>query len=428
MDIPNYDFEKVECENGLTLYLNNDPTLATTTISVRVHGPYNEDSNGSTFIPSLLFKGSKQYPSQKELSRATDDNYGMSLGSGADREGTECYYSVGTNVVNKAILDGDTSDPIVTGISILKDVLNNPYNATDAAFNQKYFDLVERDVLRGMSTTKEDIGKYASSRFKQIAFEGHPMASTLEEDLDYVKHLKNEDVYSAYKTSLKSGNTEVYVSGNFDRDQLVDQLKDLVPEGPKDMRKGEETVFKGNNREIIEREKADQTQLFIGYGLDRPSSLEESTAMVILGNILSNRLFKTVREEHSLCYTTYASLNGTDGYLSCYAGVEDVNYEKTRDLITKEVRNIIEDKNFTVEDVKHAQQMIINGFQRSMVSPLSRIDNVHAREHSITGGTIDDLFEAFAQRSYDDVVAVTAHVDLDNELVYGLRKEEDGDA
>jgi len=96
---------------------------------------------------------------------------------------------------------------------------------------------------------------------------------------------------------------------------------------------------------IIEYRQTDQTHLCLGaraYNLFHPKRYSLELLSLILGGMMSSRLFIAVREELGLAYyvRTNSSLDPDAGYLVTQAGVDNSKTEKAIKAILKEYKRI----------------------------------------------------------------------------------------
>lgn len=80
--------------------------------------------------------------------------------------------------------------------------------------------------------------------------------------------------------------------------------------------------------------------------MPHPSSLVEkeaqSLAAAVLGGGSQGRLFRIIREERSLAYGIYASLQPFKGLLLVEAGIDGASFEEVRDEVLCQVKDLAE--------------------------------------------------------------------------------------
>lgn len=100
----------------------------------------------------------------------------------------------------------------------------------------------------------------------------------------------------------------------------------------------------------------------------------------ILGGSPDSKLFKTVREENSLCYSISSSFSAVNNLLTIKAGINAKDYRKTIHLIKKEIKNM-EKGNFSEENIASGITTYLNAYKQVLDSQDSIISNYVAHEY-----------------------------------------------
>jgi predicted Zn-dependent peptidase len=90
----------------------------------------------------------------------------------------------------------------------------------------------------------------------------------------------------------------------------------------------------------------------------------------ILGGGPDSKLFKTVREENSLCYYISSSAQPLNSILTINAGINKKDFQKTITLIKKELLNMKKGK-FDADDIIKAKITYINSLKELEDNPQS---------------------------------------------------------
>ena len=109
----------------------------------------------------------------------------------------------------------------------------------------------------------------------------------------------------------------------------------------------------------MEYKKTDQTHFCLGvrgYKLSDPNKITLDLLGLILGGMMSSRLFIKVREELSLAYYIKASVNADpdSGFLVALAGVDNTRVEKAITVILQEFKKLTQ-KKISKEELKKAK-------------------------------------------------------------------------
>ena len=127
----------------------------------------------------------------------------------------------------------------------------------------------------------------------------------------------------------------------------------------------------------------------------------------ILGGGMSSRLFQKIREDSGLCYSIYSSSWGFDdtGLMFIYAAASQANIDIVKDLINKEIFDII--ANVSQPELNRACAQIKAAQLMSLESPVSRSEQI-ARQSIFYKQLIkiDDIIEKLEAVTVADIKRV----------------------
>ena len=113
----------------------------------------------------------------------------------------------------------------------------------------------------------------------------------------------------------------------------------------------------------------------------------------MFGGFSQSRLFRVVREKHSLCYYISSSYGAFSGIMTVNAGIEGKDYQKTLDLIAQELKNF-QDGKFDDE-------------------PISLITLAYNRDLTNIQETNDEYLEKLMSVTKEEIIAASKKVHLD---------------
>jgi predicted Zn-dependent peptidase len=223
-----------------------------------------------------------------------------------------------------------------------------------------------------------------------------------------------------YRRRYAPGKMVVSVAGGVDHHDVVRWVRkafgsrldtDAVPQAPR--------VGRGVARAIpgvlvVERD-IEQAHLSIGVpapGRSDPGRYAMSVLAAALGGGMSSRLFRTVREEHGLAYSCYASTSGYAdvGAFSVYAGCQPENLGTVAHLIDLELAQVAENGLATAELARVHGQLtggLILGLEDTE-SKMSRIGkNLLVRNEF---RSVEDELEAISAVTAEQVAVLAAHL------------------
>ncbi len=135
---------------------------------------------------------------------------------------------------------------------------------------------------------------------------------------------------------------------------------------------------------VKEKKDLEQSKLLLSFKLKNLTDFEKQYVMgiysYILGGSPDSKLFKTVREENSLCYSISSSFSAVNNLLTIKAGINAKDYRKTIHLIKKEIKNM-EKGNFSEENIASGITTYLNAYKQVLDSQDSIISNYVAHEY-----------------------------------------------
>jgi predicted Zn-dependent peptidase len=160
------------------------------------------------------------------------------------------------------------------------------------------------------------------------------------------------------------------------------------------------------------KKATEQNHLVLGFpGLKITSG--DRFAMQLLSSILggnaSSRLFQTVREKHSLCYSIYSFTSGFEeaGIFGIATATGRDTEKKAAELIMGELRRIRED-GVTDDELKRANEQVKSSILMSLESTATRMNRLGYGELFLgTPLTADELIECYDSVTRSDILTLT---------------------
>jgi len=339
-------FRKTTLKNGLRII--TVPMQSTKTVTVLVAtaagSKYeNKKNNGiSHFLEHLFFKGTKKRPNTLAISEELD-RVGGAYNAFTSEEHTGYWAKVGHKHLGLAL-----------------DVIS------DMFLNSK-FDSAEIEREKGVITEEINMYQdtpmqYVGTLFDKLLYGDQPAGWFLAGTKENVASFKREDFVQYRREHYSAKNTVVCIAGKVQSSKFKVQnyFKKIKDSKPKLKRKVVESQTKPKT--LIHHKNTDQTHFCLGvrgYSLAHPDKYAMSILAVILGGMMSSRLWIAVRARQGLAYYVHTSSEfQTDtGSLVTQAGVEHSKAQKAIQIILKEYTKL-RDKKVTVQELKKAQENI----------------------------------------------------------------------
>ncbi|MGB0744578.1 MAG: M16 family metallopeptidase, partial [Opitutales bacterium] len=194
---------------------------------------------------------------------------------------------------------------------------------------------------------EDEILDFGFHRLREHFFQAHPFAFGPDGRIEDLEKLKREDVVAHYKELIVAGNLILSVTGDFDREQLLADLKPLLSGGlsqlpfePKLLPIPEVAEAK-DLKETMEREQAVVLQAYPDAGI-QDEDFVTSEMLNELFSGMSSRLFERIREDQGMAYYVGSTrvIGQQGGMFVFYAGTHPSQAEQVLAEIDLEIERI----------------------------------------------------------------------------------------
>lgn len=364
---------RIELKTGIKAHIIKTDVFKTNLISIILTTPLKKKNvTKNALIPFLLKRGSKNFPTDEQISLRLEELYGTSLNCGIDKVGdNQIIKFVAESIDNNYTLNGE--DIIKDVIDLLVDVTFNPYME-----NGKFKDTAietEKAHLKELIEAKinnKDFYAYNKCLENMYEFNGYGLYR-----FGYVEDLEKitlEDISEYYFELIKSAKIDIFISGNFDEkniekilreNKILQSLEERNPDYVVTNPSTEIVKKVDNPKEVQEKMDINQGKLTIGYNILDKQPNSRNIGIVfnsIFGDGASSMLFQNVREKAGLAYTVRSGFVKPKNIIMVSSGIEIQNYEKALEIINEQIKNIRDGK-FTDKDINNAKTYIISGIK-----------------------------------------------------------------
>ncbi len=347
----------------------------------------NNERGLAHFIEHMLFKGTKNR-TYKQIAEDID-KFGGIINAFTSKEYT-CFY---VKILNDFIKDG---------FDVIRDMLQN------SLIDEKELEKEKSVIIEEINMTEDNPEEAVFDVFMENAIQGSfgkPILGTREQIKGYTrgdllsfmgKNYKKEDMIISAVGDVE--NTDFNFKDDFFFDTFSKKTKKINP-----------TFSFNAGTDIIKRE-IQQSNVVLGCNLFDVYDNRKYAAYLlndIFGGTMSSRLFQTIREEKSLCYSISSSVKTFQpgGIFSIFAGTYKDNTQKLLDGIRQEIDKLKKDY-IKKEELEKAKTYFKGSYMLSLESPYAvmvkqGIDNIlygqYIKENEIINKTdsvtLDDIAE-----------------------------------
>lgn len=398
------------------LHLIKTTNFKTIKIRVSFRSPIvKEEITLRNVLCSLLTLSTKKYQTKRDLIIKGQDLYAATISSSNSRIGNY----INTDILLTVLHDKYTEEGnFKSALDFLYDVIYDP-NVEGNHFNEEQLEIVKRNAKTSLESLKEDASYYSLLRLYENMEDSGPLSCRMAgyiEDLDAVG---SKNLYQYYKNMINKDLMDIFVIGDIDFHETEEMIKSIFRTKTfKKQKLGyylEEEKPRKHIRTVIEQEVNNQSKLAIGARLCNLTKYERDYPLtlynVILGAGPDSKLFREVREKHSLCYTINSVPNKLDNMLVIRAGIDKKNIKKTVSLIQSQM-NLMKKGKFNDKDLTIAKEY----FQTAMDSILESQSSIIESYYMMDLVGLDDMetrVEKMMEVTSNDIVKVAKKIKLD---------------
>ena len=278
------------------------------------------------FYEHLVFRGTKKYPTKKELA-LTVDKMGAEY-NGATAQEYTFYYVKSAAVYLQSALE------------IVSQLLVEPLLAEESLD-------VERKIILEELHMYEDVPQYkAEMEIMKLLYPRHPLGKTGVGSPRTIERIRREDFLDFQQNFYTADKTVLVVAGNFPKKEVKKMAENYFAK----MKTGEPREFLpvlpiGKVAKKRIRRETDQVHLSLGgraFSYFSRERFPQTLLNIILGQGMSSRLFQRIREEAGLAYSVKSEVEALadTGVFLVSAGLNRQKAEKGGKEIRKELKNI----------------------------------------------------------------------------------------
>lgn len=329
-------FKKNTLRNGLRIVtVPQKGTQAVTVLVLVGTGSKNEtkETNGiSHFLEHMMFKGTKKRPSVIKIAETLDKVGGIyNAFTGQDYTG----YFAKVEVSQFELAFDWVSDIFLNSL------------------------LPEKEIKKEQGVIIEEInmiydhpmGYIGEVMWPRLLYGDQPAGWDVAGTKKTVSAIDKNVLSNYRKRQYVPGNTIISVAGNIEPKKVVSLARKYFNRVKKGEAKAKPKVVESQFQPqvLLEERKTDQSHLCLGvrgYNLFHPQRYVQDVLAVVLGGMMSSRLFVEIRERLGLAYyvKTEVESNPDTGYLVTRAGVDNKRAGRAVSAILKEYKKIAKTK------------------------------------------------------------------------------------
>ena len=419
------NYKEKEIKKGIKLHEIQTDKFKTNLIAVFLSMPITKDNvTKNSLISAILRRGSKNMPTQAQISQELEEMYGASFDCGLDKTGDNHILKFYLEAINDNFLPQTNENMLKTSIEKLLEIVFNPL-VENGAFKEEYVKQEKENVKRIIEGKPDNKARYAFDRCIEEMYKDQPYGLYKYGYIEDLEKITAQDLYNYYQSMISQCKIDIFVSGNInevtsivEQNENIQKLQEREPNYKVNKVENKEEV---QEKEVVEEMDVTQGKLTIGLDLHLENEGQKYDAMLynaILGGTANSKMFQEVREKASLAYTAGSNYVRYKSNVFIKCGIEIKNYEKAMEIIRKQLEDM---KNgvFTDEDIENAKKGIISGIKSIDDEQDTQITYFFGQELTGSKTSLEQYMEKIQNVSKEDIVKVANSVSVNT--VYFLK-------
>lgn len=402
--------------NSFNIYTIKTDRFKTSHLEVIFKNVLKKEEIGTySFLADILSEGCKKYPRKKDLITRFEELYKIVIYASTMRVGNVIDLHVSLDFINPEYIEdeGYIEDVIKT----LFEVINNP-NVCNDEFDLKTFNIVKERLRREINSLKENPVKQSIKEAIKTMDSNSPTSYEILGTIEELENITPAKLYDAYKCLRKNFKVDVFLIGNLDMDNVASLIKKyfknryIVSDNFEVMVDNKET-----KKVKVKAMKSDniQTNLVMLFNLKNLSELEKNITLNCFNYLygsggLTSKLYKSIREENSLCYAINSMYLKYDKLLMVQISLDNCNVKKAISLVKKELKSM-QNGNFSEEEVRDAINNMVISLDMSLDNNIAILNNYVFNIYDKLP-SIEERKEYFKKLTKEDIVNVSKKVKL----------------
>ena len=401
------------------------------TVTVKMNFKRKLDKKEITYrnmLINMLCQSTLKYPTKRLMNIATEELYelccrGMNYISGK-------YNIMGFDVtfLNEEYTEKGMLDKSIKFLADLVFKPNITRKRNAICFTEENFNLAYNILKNNIISEKENPDGYSRIRMLEHMEPNSYISYRSSGYLEDLEKITTKNLYKYYESVLNSDIIDIFVIGDVNErhvrkviEQNFVNIKTLKKPGDSHFIRPKKTRLVP--KKVIEKQKINQSKLCLGFKIDKMTDFELRYVLnvysYILGGGPDSKLFKTVREENSLCYYISSNAQPLNSILTISAGINKKDFNKALTLIKKEILNMRKGK-FDDDDIIKAKITYINSLKELEDSQQSLISLYSGIEY-LNSDNMEQRFIKINKVTKSNVIKLASKIHLDT--IYLLEGE-----
>ena len=374
-----------------------------------------EESAMNALIPAVLLRGTNRHGSLRAITEHLDELYGAAVSPLVRRIGD--YQTVGLYCAfmdDRFALPGDkVMEPMMAFLEEL--LLDVP--TEKGGFLPAFVESEKKNLISTIESERNDKRTYSMNRLLKLMCREDSYGLPRLGEPEQVAAIDPVALYDHYQHILRQSPIEIFYVGSAESAQVAEALTPLLAKLDRTpVSLPAQTAFHpGPGGDETETMEVAQGKLCMGFTTPITNRTPEFPAMQLMNTIfgagMTSKLFLTVREKMSLCYSIGSGYYGSKGIMVVSAGIDFDKEQLTREEVLRQLK-LCQAGEISEAELKAAKEAVLSSLRATHDSP-GAIEGYYATAAlSGMGMTPEQYMAAVEAVTLERVVAAAKTVQL----------------
>lgn len=364
-----------------------------------------KDAVAFSLLSDILTDSSTTFKTSKYVNRFMEENHILDFYGSFSKSGNDMKTYIVCDYVDPKYIK--TKNYINKVYDFIFKTISNPI-IIDDAFDEKNFNVAKKRLVSSLESLDENNSFKSVHKAISIACTDSTSKFHLYDMIDFIKQFTKEDIVKYYKKLITESSIDIFVTGSTDDKTVKSLVKKCYPFKNKEYKKTREYIENKPRRipkKVLEKSSFKQSTVVMVYNINNLTSFEKEFVMPYYLNILNtsglnSKLYKSLREKNSLCYSVNTSFNSLDNIMIVKSTIRTGSERKAINLIKKcvvEMKSKISKNEYT--NAYYAYKTSLKG----MVDSIGAINRLYMNKYYLDFSDYETKEKKYKTVSIDNI-------------------------
>lgn len=282
-------------------------------------------------------------------------------------------------------------------------------------------------IIEEINMYKENPMMHIEDLWKEVLYGDQPAGWNIAGTKESVLGIERKDIKKYIDSQYNASNTVICIAGNINEEDAIQKVKKYFSKintnTPKDKQAVIEEQLKPKTLALFKKNNQTNIALgFRGYHMTHKDKFVLDLMAVLLGGMMSSRMFIEVREKLGAAYhiRTYNYCDTDTGSLVTYAGIDNEKLDKAIKVILNEYKKLTI-KKVNEEELKKGKEYIKGKIILKMEGSDDKA-SFYGTQELLKGEilSIEDVFKRIDKVTSDDIMRVAKDIIRNEKLNLAL--------